>query len=36
MAQCVKFFYDKDDKDDKDDAENDNGMFLFYINEYLF
>ena len=33
MAQCVKFFYDKDDKDD---AENDNGMFLFYINENLF
>ena len=32
MAQCVKFFYDKDDKD----AENDNGMFLFYINENIF
>ena len=33
MAQCVKF---SNDKDDKDGAENDNGMFLFYINEYIF
>ena len=33
MAQCVKFF------DDKDDAQNDNVMFLYihvYIFEYIF